>query len=70
MMRPLSRILTPAKLRKLDAALKQSAADVKAAEERAKKAPRLNFIASAKRAGFTTKQAQFLWEESRMSVLI
>lgn len=63
--RPLYEIgkpLSPAQSKKLQLALENIAVETKAAEDRERKAPRLNFIARARRAGFTVTQAEFLWD--------
>jgi hypothetical protein len=55
--------LSPAQLNKLNEALKRVHVEQEAARVREREAPRLNFIAAARRAGFTARQAEFLWRE-------
>lgn len=61
-LRDIGKPLTAVQLKKFEASMKRVAAQMKADEDRERKAPRLNFIARATRAGFTVTQAEFIWE--------
>ena len=54
--------LSPVQVEKFNTAMRRIESDLETARERERKAPRLNFIARAKRAGFTAEQSEFLWD--------